>query len=279
VLYNFMPGKSVKVSEASLADFTAMGELHGKFLKEGAAIVEARRQAGAPLPENPVSLTALKEMVLSTLGFEKKAHIPTLIQALRTPNSPEAQSLDRKIRTLEEKLTTENNDLVKAFVDKVRSGWAEEVLLAYEKACATWSDKKFDRLPQTLLHNDLHLGNVFIRESRAIFDLGWMGVGTRLCDICQPMVLNCFEVKNNKSVFSVEKQRAYLEGLQKHITLTQQEKAAMRDMVEIMHLRSTATRLVSMMESNALSHITKSPVELTERMKEYNVQQGISAKL
>ena len=247
-LTTFVPGQSVRKDAASLDDFRTMGELHGHYLAKGKAIEDTR----FPLPENPVSLPKLYALFQSTMA--------------------QAGGVAKAIETLQAKLSTEPlgaHKVVREFVVALQDGWYEKTEEAYRAALTKWQEKGYDNLPQSLLHGDVHLGNVFTQGQHAIYDMGWMGKGTRLFDICQPIVLNCV---NDDGSINRLKMDAYLTGLAKHITLTPEETAALPDMIAIVHLRSTPTRLASMLHSSELSHITKSPVELTNRMEAYNAR-------
>jgi lactate dehydrogenase-like 2-hydroxyacid dehydrogenase len=266
VLSAYLSGKAV--SNPTLEDFEDMGEQHGLFLKKGKELLQ-NNLALAKL-ENPVSFENLGKMLVTAFGYDDNRSIESILfneDELHERKNAVVESLKQKLESDTVK-SPHSIKLTQEFIQRTEGGWYKNTLLAYQNLISDYKSLT-QNMPSELLHGDMHLGNQFANKG-GIFDMGWMGVGPAFLDFLQPLVINCREVTSDLEHFSPAKANAYLKGLEKHRLLTEIEATNINTLLAITHLRSTATRLMSMILSEKISDISRSPVELTELHDRFN---------
>ncbi|MCE3232932.1 MAG: phosphoglycerate dehydrogenase [Rickettsiaceae bacterium] len=262
VLYGYMKGEEISPGDAKLVDWKDMGQQHGKFLAAGKKLLQEHPEFRDL--ENPVSFTNLGKMLLEAFAYEPESDIDLILSKeteLKEHESLVISSLKTRIAKDEDK-NANSALLVKEFINRVEGGWYENTLRSYSEL-----KKVYDTFPPMdleLLHGDMHFGNQFAGQA-GIFDMDWMSAGDGFIDIFQPLVLNARAIQKAKLPhFSTEKAAIYIEALEMHRPLTDFEKDNINLLVEMAHFRSTATRLISMIKSENIASITKSPIELTD---------------
>lgn len=210
--------------------------------------------------ENPVSLRSLKKLVEESLQDEVLDNLKRKLEAAKARYCalPDDDSNKKKLFV--------SIGLVHEVMEKInKDGLKDKLLGLYEQAQETWQKQNFDALPKTRCHGDFHSGNMF--DNGIMYDMiGWMGDGVRLFDLCQALAISCHQDGKFEPVMAY----SFVRGVKEQVSLTQDEIEAFPKMMEIVYLRSTATRLASMLNSSEIGHVTKSPLELLGRMQDYS---------
>lgn len=263
VAQEYINGTTLPNPVKTLEQARAMGQLHGRYM---AACARVFHDVGTM--ENPVSLQNLQRMLCDALGLGDDMPLETAVNRL-------SENIEHKIflesRNLTQLEAGEDKQrrrrsliLVKEFLDSlVQGGWAQHMIQSFTEAETLWREKGFDVLPDARIHGDFHSGNMFAEG--VMYDMGWMGDGKRLFDLCQPIAVSC----HKDGRFWREAAQAFIRGVQEHITLTREELEAFPDMLYIVYLRSVTTRFVSIVASPETQFVLKSPLELQRRRDGY----------
>lgn len=289
------------ITKKDAEDFRRMGELIGGFHAVSESHLMERMETN-PLP-SPVEIfprgdenPALQVLILKSMGLKGQENIQEVIKQLSSGEGAAVDSvarvvadLDRKVeegQTALGKMETSVREAAEASLNIVRElrdkieneNWFETTLRRYEKAVTDLEAAGYADLPVRPGHGDFHFGNMErlkdgdpLKEAGhdyVMFDLmGWQGDMTRVWDLMQPLAINGAMTETGS--FDPERAQAYVEGVLSKIELTEAEIKAIPVVLEHMHLRSTATRLTSFMLSEHTHQVTKTPVELLERMDRF----------
>ena len=276
VKYTLLRGREVKLASATPEDYKMMGRMHGKFLAAGEKLVDEDPAIAGM--QNPVSFENLQGMVKKAMGFAPELPLKDILsEENKSEMGEHLQKVSDKLkervaRKKKEDPSSKSIGIVEGFIEDLEGGWYQETLKKLVKANEIWEKKGFanpDKLRRGLVHGDVHFGNLYLPDGKnkgGMYDLGWAGVGPEFIDFMQPLVLNCSQEDGS---LSVDKAKDYFTGLQEERPLTDFEKDNFSDMLRMTFFRSTATRLMSMVESGDISSITKGPVELTKLLDNF----------
>lgn len=267
----------------STADAQAMGRLLGEYLRIGNEVF-----TDIGTMQSPISLKALSQLVVSGLNVIEPMPLDKVADALKDKTSGVSDGWERAVSRLRGLVNAEKRNLanlapdnhmrasreasfalVQEFINEAESGWAGKTVEAYQQVQQIWEDKGYDALPQARLHGDFYGDNMFAPDEKypfgVMFDFGWMGDGVRIMDIAQAIVLSCHAAGK----FDESLAHALVQGVQERVKLTEPELDALPQMVDIMFLRSTATRFTSMIHAPSTQVISRSPLELQARREAY----------
>lgn len=284
VAQEFIPAKTVPNPIQTLEQAREMGRLHGKYFAVGEEVFDDIGEM-----RNPVSPRALEQMIQRGLGQDDSVSLADNLAALGRADEKEVSAMLKMKADFEQKIASEleilaemkpsdektrrekSMALVQEIVDLMEEqDWGYKTLKDYKEARDTWKREGFDELPTARNQGDFHSGNYFAPDENhsigVMFDmLGWMGDGTRLFDMSQALAISCH--KDGK--FWPEAAKAYVDGVQEELKLTEAELEAFPKMLDITYLRSIATRFTSVVASPETQFVTKSPVELQGRRGGY----------